>query len=965
MKFNRTALVAAVLALGVAACGDDVEIVQPTPEPPPPPPPVTATMAPASASVAVGNSVVFAVNASGGVAGDAASWTCASSNTGIATVTSTSAGCSATGVAAGDVTITASVTKSGETVNVGAQLTVTSDEEPPAPPGDPAFILIQSITGAGDSDVSGLNGRVSVQVGVERGDQELEELSVLLDGAVVASQSFGGGMDMGMTSPEEAAEQAVHVFTLSFDSDGYDDHGHPDYANGEHTISAELEIGVTMADGMHGHETISSNAINVEFKNSNFIATTISGLGDGAMNATTGRVWHGGPDASSIEISALPVLYSGSVSSVTLNQFCGADSQTDSEAPFSFEITCKSYMTAADGGDAPTFNVGGTMMTAKGSKVYLDYMAPDAPDFVPDPNDREDGWVNASVNFTGENGESSSKKDGWLDYNNTNAGDGVGGYTPRLRYALAPSNNKVSTAIAADPVTAVVLPPGVSGATKENALCVVVSAVDLLGNESKLPAADKNCVSADDYDADEADMSAGLLAGVDVDAPTIKFSPASPKANDTSLKEFQVQAADAGSGIRTETKSVVAEASRRDAKETKKLSDLEVDISLPLATTRDIESGVGYYTFTAHTVDKAGNASEKITRTALHDDEDPVGGIIVGSFDGKTGRYSLTATVTDDLSIKEYWAETTFADITGSGLTVTGGPFRAREGTVTVDAYNADDLTQSKLESPYMVHTYRFLQTGPTAATALTGIRVVARDHGANADTILHTFDPALTAPATVADGLLDLAPTAIDAPDQAASPDQAFPDSAYTVFDSMSVAAASKSGGTVELTATVSGPLFVKPLITTPFSDNDTPDDTTDDTAQVLGQATEGLRDNPLTRVDFYAVVAGTTDGTTADALKYIGSASGGSAGADDYDGDPAAGDGSNDRRRYIYQLEMSKADFLANVGVDDDFGVAEADGATDITVEANEGAILAFGVRDNTGVAVQLGVSDLFVKE
>ena len=452
---------------------------------------------------------------------------------------------------------------------------------------------------------------------------------------------------MGMTSPEEAAEQAVHVFTLSFDSDGYDDHGHPDYANGEHTISAELEIGVTMADGMHGHETISSNAIDVEFKNSNFIATTLSGLGDGAMNATTGRVWHGGPDASSVEISALPVLYSGSVSSVTLNQFCGADAQTDSEAPFSFEITCKNYMTTADGGDTPTFNVGGTIMTAKGSKVYLDFMAPDAPDFVPDPNDREDGWVNASVNFTGENGTSSSKKDGWLDYNNDNAGDGVGGYTPRLRYALAPSNEKVSTAIAADPVTAVVLPPGVSGATKENALCVVVSAVDLLGNESKLPDADAACVSADEYDADEADMSAGLLAGVDVDAPTIKFSPASPDADDTSLKEFQVQAADAGSGIRTEAKSVVAEASRRDAKETKKLSDLEVDISLPLATTDGIESGLGYYTFTAHTVDKAGNASEKVTRTALNDPvtgTPPSGGrtvgIIVGAYD-KASRYSV------------------------------------------------------------------------------------------------------------------------------------------------------------------------------------------------------------------------------------------------------------------------------------------------------------------------------------
>ena len=79
----RSALMAGLVALGVAACGDDVEVVSPAP--PVTPPPVTATMTPSSASVAVGNSVVFAVGASGGVAGDAASWSCASSNTGIAT----------------------------------------------------------------------------------------------------------------------------------------------------------------------------------------------------------------------------------------------------------------------------------------------------------------------------------------------------------------------------------------------------------------------------------------------------------------------------------------------------------------------------------------------------------------------------------------------------------------------------------------------------------------------------------------------------------------------------------------------------------------------------------------------------------------------------------------------------------------------------------------------------------------
>lgn len=67
-ELNRLALAAGVLALGAAACGDDVQVVEPMPPAPPPPPVVTASMAPASASVLIGNSVVFAVNASGGTA---------------------------------------------------------------------------------------------------------------------------------------------------------------------------------------------------------------------------------------------------------------------------------------------------------------------------------------------------------------------------------------------------------------------------------------------------------------------------------------------------------------------------------------------------------------------------------------------------------------------------------------------------------------------------------------------------------------------------------------------------------------------------------------------------------------------------------------------------------------------------------------------------------------------------------
>ena len=90
----------------------------------------------------------------------------------------------------GVVTITAAVSKSGETVNVGAQLTVTADVA-----GEPAFLLLADINDDDDTD-DVISGRVDVVLNVERGDQTIEEVLVLVDGETVASQVFGQGMDM-------------------------------------------------------------------------------------------------------------------------------------------------------------------------------------------------------------------------------------------------------------------------------------------------------------------------------------------------------------------------------------------------------------------------------------------------------------------------------------------------------------------------------------------------------------------------------------------------------------------------------------------------------------------------------------------------------------------------------------------------------------------------------------------------
>ena len=782
MKLNRIALVASVLALGVAACGDDVQVVEPTPPVPPAPPPLTATMTPASATVAIGNSVVFAVGASGGAVGESASWTCSSSNTGIATASNTGAGCSATGVASGDVTIVAAVTKGGESTNAAASLTVTEEDT-----GEPAFIILASVKDNSDDNTT-LSGKVNAVVNVERGDQTLEALYLLVDGEVVASQSFGGGMDMGMMPPEEdeAAEQAVHAFTLSFDSGGYDDDGTVHYMNGDHIISANLQIaGGMMADGMMGHETIHSNAATYEFDNEDAVHISVGGLGDGALNSSTGQVWYGGPDAS-IAISAIPVLYSGgSTTSVTLRSFCGAGALTDTEAPYEFAPDCGKHVSGEDG-DTPTFNIAGDVVdkVVGAEALFLDFVGPGAPTFKPDPNGRDGGWLNAAVGLT-----STSGKEAWLTKGTSDTG--VGGYAAQLRYAAKPkSGSHAELALAADASTS--LP-----AENKTALvyCVFASAVDRLGNESSLPEeGDATCeepgraaADADDPDTSDIDESvgvgyrellraaaadaatdadaaalanAGLLAGVDLTAPEVEFLAASLKDKATAIGAsplWGLHVADRIGVAHSDPIDVSIEV--RDAKTTTKFASPRDDASAATADTffvastgtetmrhsitvlGDGDTGVrqGYYTFSATAMDAAGNESAEVSRVALHDGTPPnaPGLFLVPADEG----YNSTIVLTEDLSLKSYATAVVAPDI-GGAATVTAPELVASTGPV--DAYNAASLTTSRTVQAPVNLPYVALQVDDAAPVAINTFKVYSTnqaDVSANATTTVTLGD--------------------------------------------------------------------------------------------------------------------------------------------------------------------------------------------------------------------------------
>ena len=131
------------------------------------------------------------------------------------------------------------------------------------------------------------------------------------------------------------------------------------------------------------------------------------------------------------------------VGSLTLLDICGNKPVTDSEAPFMFdELECDETRVLTR--DDDIFRIAESAVgILNGEGVFplrLDFEGPTAPTFSANPNDREDGWINGTVDLTGEQvAEEGPKKnlDGWLKYNDKDADNlatnGVGGYTAQLR----------------------------------------------------------------------------------------------------------------------------------------------------------------------------------------------------------------------------------------------------------------------------------------------------------------------------------------------------------------------------------------------------------------------------------------------------------------------------------------------------------------------------------------------------
>ena len=830
-------------------------------------------------------------------------------------MSTTATGCQATGVALGGATITAVVTKGSESTNVGSEITVTDDAS--------AVVPINSINQGGVPAVSPFGGQLDVVINVERGDQVLEQLDLLVDGGVVASQTFGIA---GAPADDDAAEQAIQTITLSFLTAAYDVlTGAVDFLNGDHIISAQLSVaGATTP--------IASNTIAVMFLNADGFHVN-GDLGDNTALDAAGLIWWGGPTNGPIDISVIPVNYSGGTTESVTVGYCGAAPVTVAPGPYDFSFSgaagdpCAGYSTVGGpvvfaAGDTPgitSVQDGAAGPGGAGSIINIDhpfpgpidFLGPGTPLFTANPNGRQNGWINGAVGLTGANDTPSATDDDWINMPAGSADTGVGGYNRWLRSDLT-APGTTDAAVAATPEAAPALP---APTVNNDDICFVTSASDDLGNESALPAAGTTCTSPP-FDpfltgANLVPIASHVRGGVDTMVPTIAFDATSLAAdaliwNPTVMGEFVVTVSDLGavgnSGMlsgapvigRLETRAPGSVCGDGDVALPGTVpagggcvnSATGIGGVLPLQGTTGVAVlpvplGPGaYYTFTGLSQDAAGNQSPEVSRVVVRDGAGAAGVApsVVATPPAVpitiTGAFLASSFLNDDLSIADYYWT---AGFTTALTALPAASLRLASAPTVVDAFNSATLTNTNLAVNTTVNTFLGLQ--PPAAAYVPG---------SNPHSSVTLFARDQTQTATVP-------PDAFAGPGYSSSgPAAVGPTAPATGIAVMNVAPAWTFTAYAEAT---SAPIVCAGIAGAPAC-TATPTTTATWTATATG--TTATFPNPFSRVDFYLPDAPFVD------MVLIGSVSASAATLVD--------DGAT--RFWTYSLAVTGSDVYAKIG-------------------------------------------------
>jgi hypothetical protein len=731
-KFSRSLLLAGVMAFGTltVACDDGDTIVQTETGV------QSITVTPPAATINVGESISLAASVTAD-ANTAKTVTWSTSSAATATVDATG---KVTGVKAGNVTVTATSTADPSKA-AAAAITVNAGPVVVNP-----TIAINSVTqGGAPANLLGAAGQLDVTVNTSGGGL----IEAFLSTSCTTNAIAAG--ETAVASQQATSAQAGTV-TLSFNTAQLTAAGAPRFPNGTYCIKTRLTNGATVV--------VATNTVPLTLANLNSVTaalaftsrtggptsgvSTINGLnynqGDLTITITpvifsstspvslisgaytlNGEI-DGAPAASAIVFTNLAVTAGKATLVLTDTSLTGVNSifrYTSLSSGDTLKIA-----SATDAAGNP-ISLGSGVVAAAGVRIDNDYPLPAAAYTVTAPN----GYIGAAYSFaSGITNPAAADTRGGVP--------GVGGITTTWYVGLSTAAAFTST----DPCNTSGLTAGATGADLPNTTATNVDkarviVADKLGN--------KTCF-------DVSSTFPGGLFGVDKIAPTVSLTTgdttqtAGTDARDQwgykVSKNYTFSYSDTISGF--DPSFPIKGTLVRNFFATGSDSSVNCVIgtytagkactAVPMAGQIEFTNGTaqqGYYTVTATSVDRAGNASGSVTRTAAYDPVAPVAGAAsLAASVVPLGAASVSASVTDQFDLatsvgRLEYGTIYFANVAGTSFGPNFDAARVVSGTATVSLPNV----------------YRGLQTttaGTINATAIlpTGA-IVVRDVGRNSDT--------------------------------------------------------------------------------------------------------------------------------------------------------------------------------------------------------------------------------------
>lgn len=808
MKVLRSTFVAAA-AIFAAACGDKVEIVQPTSNTTPTV--NSVTVSPSSVTLSVGQTLTFTaiVDVSNGAA-TTVTWN--TTVTGLTVNASTGALSAVPASAAGNsgsvcATSTVDANKKG-----CAQVVITA-----AAANVPAQVSIASITTGGNLNTPvnplAVAGQIDVRVNIVPGTQTPQKLELLLGTEVIASQTFTAAQAASLRFAADAAAETQSAFPqilFNVNTAALDANNVPRWTNGPRILSAKLTtVGNTATPTATAQTTLTfANAdtwIWAPAAGSTSVGT--SGTVNNQTNASGFRYDRGG-----LTVTVQMVSFSGAVmtgGTMTFGSACDASgigartvTLTGTASPFTatFSATAGAAATNVNGyefdaglcalnavGETPTvtavnsngdalFAAAAPLNTGAVTGLRLDNRAPLVPTLVQNPNGRANGWINAAVLLTTNNGGATSN--GVMVNPAAQAGCATAGAldcgiatTVRMARIAASAAGTVSEARSAAASNTPALPaPSVSNTT----YCGIFTVQDALGNEAALPAAATAC-SAPAAAASTALAANHMLFGVDIANPTIAYTAASIAANArlngaTVGGEYIVTVNDTGlvgnSGM-LPTSPVLMLLSRRAAGTTPNsagttttfnatgtvaaaaLTATGVAAAAPLYSTAF--TGVtgaanhAYWTHSARAFDAAGNSSDVTPRIMVYDATAPVPGAPSAAVTLTASGYTANAFISEDLDIQDF----SFGVNYGAIGPWTSATAQLQQPVVAVNGFNAATFANTNFGVSATVPLPLALQANVAAGlTNMAALNTTSRSQS-NLAATSGNFVPGVVTPGT------------------------------------------------------------------------------------------------------------------------------------------------------------------------------------------------------------------------